>query len=272
VPSGHGTAGHEITFNATTDHSAGDLTVIEQQFLDFFDGQLAKADLDTPFIAYDPSVDGDSPFDPATGQPAIHNPANLDDDLLWAGRKVFLLSNIYANRVARNAPIPVQGRIAQMVKTAKSDLDSLQSLHDAKQQAPAPDTSLRDALLGSQRDDALRNLALANQQFSILSGIAPMIVGQYVGSFARGTMNVPRDGLAMVHKGEAILPNPQGPFGNQITQPGTSNTHNIEVHVHGDGMDQIVRAIDVRIDGKIHQAQSMQGRRARLIASSAGVR
>jgi hypothetical protein len=257
-----------ITYSGSD--SSSDLTVNEQAFLDFFDGQLAMADLDTPFVAFDPSLSGDSPFDPATGLPALHNPAALDDDLLWAGRKAFLLTNIYADRKVRNAPVAAQGRIAAMVKQARSDLEALQAEHDAKQIPLAADTSVRDSLLATQRDNALSNLALSNQQLGVLSGFAPLLAGRFVGSFASGTVSVPRDGLAMVHQGEAILPNPKGPYGSQIPTPAASNTHNIEVHVHGDGMDSLIRRVDVMVDGKIQQAQHAQGRRARLFASAAG--
>jgi hypothetical protein len=171
--------------------------------------------------------------------------------------------------VRRNAPIPIQGRIALMVKQARADLAGLQALHDAKQVAAAPDTSVRDALLASltaqQRDDALRNLALSQQQYGIFTGMAPLIAGRLVGSFAHGTVRVPQTGLALLHKDEMVIPDRQGPYGNTLTAPNVTSSPQIEVHVHGDA-GPLLSKVDVMVDGKIHQAQMVQGRRARLMS------
>lgn len=115
-----------------------------------------------------------------------------------------------------------------------------------------------------------QNNLVLGQQLEAFKGFAPLAGMRYVGSFARGIAHVPHDGLAVLHRDEMVVPDPQGPFGSTVgvAAPGPS----IELHLHGDAaalMSQ-VRAV---VDGRAAQVTSQQlGRRQRVLSIAPGSR
>jgi hypothetical protein len=66
----------------------------------------------------------------------------------------------------------------------------------------------------------------------------------FLGSFATGIANVPMQGLAELHKGEAVIPASQNPFTN-----GTGMGAEVHLHLHGDA-DKWVQQVEAVVDGK----------------------
>lgn len=129
-----------------------------------------------------------------------------------------------------------------------------------------------DAMIKEERDNALRSLALSNEQFKVFQGFAPMAAQRLVGAFAQGGV-VPETGLALVHKDERIIPDPAGAFrGNENSRAGRggSSDPNFALHIHGD-LAPLMRVIDARIDDRAARVTSERlGKRSRLITSSPG--
>jgi hypothetical protein len=132
----------------------------------------------------------------------------------------------------------------------------------------------------TQEIAALQNLiasqnyrdALAREtNFSVLSGVAPLVRQRYVGSFWQGGL-VPETGMALVHKGEFINPAPDGPMRN-----GSNAAPNVsvgggttELHLHGE-LAALVKLVDARIDSRAATTTSAQlGRRQKIIRAAPG--
>jgi len=95
------------------------------------------------------------------------------------------------------------------------------------------DTSLTDSLNQQAAALAAENFAVAEAQLKALSSFTPLL-GRMVGSYAGGTYGgtIPQTGLALVHRGETITPDPQGPYGTQPGMAGTSAAvGNIELNL-----------------------------------------
>jgi tape measure domain-containing protein len=138
---------------------------------------------------------------------------------------------------------------------------------------PAPstgDSTVMDDLLRTQRNDALRELAVSESQRLVVQGFAPLLNARMVGSFARGALRIPETGLAMVHKDETILSDPQGPFGNTLTQTAQASPVTVSLRFEGDS-GNLVRLIDARVDGRSSRVVSEQlGRRSRVLRIAPG--
>jgi hypothetical protein len=135
----------------------------------------------------------------------------------------------------------------------------------------APDTS---ALDNAKQQLNIQNLtqALANSvNFSVLSGVAPLVQGRHVGSFFRGGL-VGETGMALVHKGEFINPSPDGPLRNGMNSaPNVSvGGGTTELHLHGVAA-ALYDVIDARIEAKAAGAASRTlGRRQKVIRAAPG--
>lgn len=161
----------------------------------------------------------------------------------------------------------------------------LQDILDQKAQwtgQPAPkiadagtssDSTLVD-LLRQQLADALKDKAVAQAHFQVFSDFQPMLQGRLLGSFARGIAHVPQDGLAVLHRDEMVVPDPQGPFGSQLTpQTGAgAGAGPVVVHVHLEGdAAALMRNVRAEVDGRAAKVVNEQlGRRARQLAISPG--
>jgi hypothetical protein len=132
------------------------------------------------------------------------------------------------------------------------------------------DTSALDEIAKQQRDDALRALALSGEQFKVFQGFAPLAAQRLVGAFAHGGV-VPETGLALVHKNERILPDPDGAFRtNQNARVAVGGATNVSLTLAGE-LGPLMKLIDARVDDRAARVVSEQlGKRSRLIASAPG--
>lgn len=134
---------------------------------------------------------------------------------------------------------------------------------------PASDNGLADLL--KQLNDQLReSLAVSNAQFSVFTGFAPLLGQRLVGTFEHGTVRVPETGLAMVHRDEQIIPDPNGPYGRAMGVAPAAQQ--VNVYIEGD-MAPFLGKVRAEIDGRAATVTSQQlGRKTRLIASAPGGR
>lgn len=126
-------------------------------------------------------------------------------------------------------------------------------------------------LLKQQLEETQTNLRVSQAQFAALGSIGPLVAGRLVGSFAKGGL-IPDTGLAMVHKDELIIPDPEGPYNNQITNtaPVAAAPAEIVVNVSGD-VAGLIKTIDARVDGRAAKVVSEQlGRKSRVLAAAPG--
>ena len=100
-------------------------------------------------------------------------------------------------------------------------------------------------------------------QMNVLGGFGGDIANRFVGSFAHGGP-VPQTGMALVHRGEYILPDPRG--GYKASAAGSA-APTIVVHVHGDA-GAVVDRITAEVDGRVARVVSEEsGRRTRVLAA-----
>lgn len=119
-------------------------------------------------------------------------------------------------------------------------------------------------------DEAQKGRRLAEAQFGVFGGFAPMAAQRMLGSFARGVANVPHDGIAMLHANETVIPDPNGPF--QITardMVGGGAPPNVTVVFDGD-IAGLMRHVESRVDGKVARVSEDLGRRQRLFTVAPG--
>lgn len=119
------------------------------------------------------------------------------------------ISNVRDNWAAMTAT--VASGIAQSIPLIQNVIKATKALFIAKQaEANA------GAIAASQSIPFPGNLvAMATSLAAVAASIAP-----FVGSFARGTNFIPRDGMAMVHQGEQILNRGEATRGNKIVLAG----------------------------------------------------
>jgi hypothetical protein len=73
----------------------------------------------------------------------------------------------------------------------------------------------------------------------------------YLGGFAHGTRRVPQTGLALLHRDEQVITDPEGPYGSQIARGGGSTRmSDINLHLHGD-IGMIIRQALAEHEGRI---------------------
>lgn len=145
--------------------------------------------------------------------------------------------------------------------------------------APTDDSSRADdsqmvELLRQQLAETRRSLLVSESVGAVLTGFMPMLGG--VPKFEHGGA-VRNTGLALVHEGEWISPNPRGPYGSQVMGAGvgtSSGPDAVHVHLHGDAahLDYKMRAIaDQQLERRGAQVISAQiGRRTRIISAAPG--
>lgn len=125
---------------------------------------------------------------------------------------------------------------------------------------PKPD----DSYLRSQLQEANRTVAVSQAWADVFRGFAPLLGMRNVGAFLHGGV-VPETGMALVHKDETIVPDPQGPFGS--TAGGNVNVGGAQVQlVVGGELAPLVKLIDARIDGKAPQIVNRELGRSRRIS------
>lgn len=120
-------------------------------------------------------------------------------------------------------------------------------------------------------DEEQRKRRLAETQFGVFEGFAPLAAGRLMGSFARGIARVPHDGVAMLHRDEMVIPSADGPFRmthREMTGGGGSPV-NVELRLEGDAA-HLVRLVDARVDGRVARVSQDMGKRARLMTIAPG--
>ena len=112
--------------------------------------------------------------------------------------------------------------------------------------AIAAAAALKAQLLKTQLDQTVAALAAAQAEMSVFTGFAGSpAAGDYttfLGSFAKGIANVPMEGIAELHKGEAVIPASHNPFTNQTS-------HHVSVNLNGD-TQRFIDDVEVIVDGK----------------------
>lgn len=161
------------------------------------------------------------------------------------------------------------GKLTEQAAAVKDRLDAL-LVEDADQaRQPAASSSagseladLNAQILAAQQESN----RISSQLLGVFTGFAPLVGQRLVGSFAHGGF-VGETGMALVHRGEQIIPDPGGPFANTTAAAG-GKPPQVVVHVHGDAAP-LMKQIQVEVDGKIQRAQMRQGRRARVLGGVA---
>lgn len=135
--------------------------------------------------------------------------------------------------------------------------------------APKADTSNIDSLNQTIKDQMLQQHAIDQAQFNTIAQFAPLVGQRLIGAFAHGGP-ITETGMALVHRGEYILPDPQGPYRTGMNAPqATTDGRHIELNLHGD-LGNFWRKMEVVIDDRVEKVIQNKGRKSRLIASSGG--
>lgn len=132
------------------------------------------------------------------------------------------------------------------------------------------DQQHKDDLIKSKKLDDLTAALLGATQFGSLKGFAQLLGQRYVGAYAHGGL-VGETGVALVHKGERISPDPNGPFrrGMNAVDSGGSPVY-IEL-VLRDKAGSLVELVDSRIRTVAPNASSRSaGQKSRLIRVTPG--
>lgn len=140
-----------------------------------------------------------------------------------------------------------------------------------------PDTSQADAdkerldeLKKNKLIEGLTAALLGSTQFGVLKSFASLVGQRYIGAFAHGGL-VGETGMALVHKGERINPDPDGPF-----RTGMNSSSNTQPTVYvdlvlRDRAGQLVELVDQRVRMVAPGAVSRSvGQRTRVLRASGG--
>ncbi|MDQ3642263.1 MAG: hypothetical protein M3450_12570 [Actinomycetota bacterium] len=138
------------------------------------------------------------------------------------------------------------------------------------------DTTARDELLAQLNTDLLTRLRLQDSQMGAFKSFAPLVGQRLLGAFAHGGPMAPlmrtfeTSGLAMVHRDETVIPDPQGPYGSTVHT--SSGPTEINVYIEGDAA-LLMGRVRAEIDGRAAQVVRRDlGRSARLILNAPGGR
>lgn len=126
-------------------------------------------------------------------------------------------------------------------------------------------------ILRQQLDQANDDKRRAEALFGVFSGFAPLVGQRLVGAFAHGGV-IPQTGMALVHKNETIIPDPNGPYRNQAGEQARSGggDSTIVVHLGGD-LAPLVSRVSAKVVPRAVQASSQQlGRRTRAFVAAPG--
>jgi len=93
----------------------------------------------------------------------------------------------------------------------------------------------------------------------------------YIGAFMQGTggMRVGRSGMAMLHRDEQVVPDPQGPAGSQLAGGGQSGPVNVALYVDGD-IGPLMGKVRAEVDGRVAKIDQTIGRRGRQLSVAPG--
>lgn len=134
----------------------------------------------------------------------------------------------------------------------------------------ASGTALTD-VLAQQNDQLLRQHAVDTAQFQAMLNFGPLAGMRMVGAFAHGGP-ITDTGMALVHKGEYVVPDPTGPYVNRAAADaqGGGAPQEIRLTIDGD-LAPLVGRMQASVDGRVLTVSSERaGRRARMIANAPG--
>lgn len=136
---------------------------------------------------------------------------------------------------------------------------------------PTTDTTLQ-SLEAQQTAYMAADTAVMAAQLKALASFTPLL-GGLVGSFAGGGI-IPETGYALVHRGETVTPDPEGPYGTQagMGNGGGGNTIQLQPTIVLNGslapMTQFVEVIVERVAQRVVSSQT--GAKARMLSGTAG--
>lgn len=149
----------------------------------------------------------------------------------------------------------------------KIDVSGLEAATDS-----GPNTEELLRLKTQQYEQAVKDRMISDTRFGVFEGFAPLMAAHLVGSFARGVDYVPRDGIAAVHEGEAIIPSLDGPFrqtARDMLGVGQQPV-NVTVVIEGDTAP-FMKNVKAYVDGQSANVVSRDlGHRQRLLMVAPG--
>jgi hypothetical protein len=180
----------------------------------------------------------------------------------------------------RDMNVDIAGILQSALPSTRLELRAIRdSLPPADRPVLAPDASSSDTgtnealveLLREQNEGLARSFALSEAQSSVFAGIVPLIPRYDHGGLVANT------GMALVHRGEWISPDPKGAYGSQlVAAPASSGgPSTLHVHLHGDAQHMIQR-VETAVDERISHPRNVRtisaavGRRKRMIVNAPG--
>jgi tape measure domain-containing protein len=163
--------------------------------------------------------------------------------------------------------IPAGQLEAMQLASERADwLGTTTTLPELQAKGPSQQDQAMADLLKQQLDQERQGRISAESQFGVFAGFAPLVSGRMLGSFAKGTLQpIAETGPAILHKGEHVVPAPDGPFGLDQRIASTSSSPNITVIIEGD-VAPLMRRVRAEVDGRAAQVVSRQlGDRQRLL-------
>jgi hypothetical protein len=138
-----------------------------------------------------------------------------------------------------------------------------------KDPAGAQTDAIKNDLLQEQLHGARINTA----QFGALRDFAQLLGMRSVGAYAHGSLGIEQTGWALVHRGETIVPDPDGPFRTGQTMnalAGAGGRMALDVTI---GLDDsgLLRVVDARVAGKAADVTTrVVGQRSRVLSAARG--
>jgi hypothetical protein len=212
---------------------------------------------------------GPAPLTDSSGESYAHR--------FWEGELARWAAEVRAGLRGQGEVLPLMETLSgQILAGARGQLvgmerlDILGDLQDARGQDPA-------IAMGEERDRILAEIGaqtiagerLAGQQFGALSSFAGILGQRSLGTFAHGGRVVGNTQLAVVHPGETITPDPNGPYGTGQARPAPVSVAAPQVTVI---VDRDGRA-SATVDGRpVDVVSQRTGQRTRALIAAANGR
>jgi hypothetical protein len=162
--------------------------------------------------------------------------------------------------------------LTNSIESTKTDISKLEADYKDWTGQKAPDTSQK-ALTEMLADIGRNFLAWQrsnNNQASALEEMQPLVNARMVGAFAHGGL-IPDTGMALVHKGEFVVPSPDGPYRNGMNAPAKYEPNLTVELVLKDRAGSMVELVDARINKRAANVVSQQtGAKSRILRVAPG--
>lgn len=132
--------------------------------------------------------------------------------------------------------------------------------------------SERDELLKSIGLDTLAGNRLGQFQGDALTQFAKLLGMRFQGTFAHGAARITESGIALVHRNETIVPDPDGPFRNGMTMNrlrGGGGNGDVYLVAEGD-VARLFKLIDLRVERSASRGATQSGAKVRAIRAAPG--